>query len=161
MGVLIVYDGAHLTLGASSECSCEPCESMNLVGDVGLTVSHTDASGNEEQILEVIPPGPDFVYLLATLEEVVGVPNHPSIDASGWWYPLYLTESDANSADAIYRGICDASGCSHELTFYEFSYVHFYLPSIFYIEPQEQPCGFQEHVGAGNNYSTQECDDCS
>lgn len=152
MGLLIVYDGAHLTLGASSE-------SMNLVGDVGLTVSHIDASGNEEQILEVTPTGPDFVYLSATLEEVVGVPNHPSVDASGWWYPLYLTESDANSADAIYRGICDASGSSHELTFYEFS-VHFYLPSIFCIEPQEQACGFGEQVGAGNNYSTQECDDC-
>ena len=55
MGVLIVYDGAHLTVGASSEggCPCEPCESMNLVGDVSLTVSHTDASGNEEQVLEV------------------------------------------------------------------------------------------------------------
>ena len=155
MGVLIVYDGAHLTLGEPGECACETGESMNLVGDLGLTVSHTGASGNEEKIMEVTPAAPDFVYLYGTLEDVIGFPNHSSIDASGWWYPLYLTSSDANHADAIYRGTCDASGSSYELTFYEYPSVQFYSPSVFCIEPQQQACGFHEQVGAGSTYPTQ------
>lgn len=117
MGILYVHDGVRVTLGEGNSD-----DTMNLNGDMGFSVSH-GAGSNETAIMEIKPPAPDFVYVHGTR---VGT------DESGWWYPMYLNETDAAAADALYRGLALDEGTTHPpILLVEHDGQAFYSPSAF------------------------------
>lgn len=137
MGIVIIHDGARVTLGCS-----DACESMDLVGDVGLNISRTDASGCVEDIMEVTPLAPDFLYVAGTLAD----------GQCGWFYPCYMTSADAAYVDSIYTGNSDADGSVQSLSFQEYPDTVFYMPAIVCASPQPTPSIFEAQLGTGSEY---------